>query len=199
MENLCTDLLHESKQISAVPFHAGDEEMCRRRANDLEGIPSSEPLWERRIGKWPEEIQGNPSQPGESCDAAPGVQNGGSVAFGYAEGIHRRQTTELHKEQTMTRRDEFLHTHPSFHPGMTAFSDDGQERNGGTAPPRFALWPKDSALREWAFRSFSPRHSAGYKMAVVACCDREWSIREDRLLCMEAESCRGASHSQKVY
>ncbi len=27
----------------------------------------------------------------------------------------------------MTRRDEFLHTHPSFHPGMTAFSDDGQE------------------------------------------------------------------------
>ncbi|MGE5296382.1 MAG: hypothetical protein ACM3VT_16295 [Solirubrobacterales bacterium] len=27
----------------------------------------------------------------------------------------------------MTRRDEFLHTHPSFHPGMSAFSDDGQE------------------------------------------------------------------------
>lgn len=27
----------------------------------------------------------------------------------------------------MTRRDEFLHTHPDFHPGMLAFSDDGQE------------------------------------------------------------------------
>jgi hypothetical protein len=27
----------------------------------------------------------------------------------------------------MTRRDEFLHTHPDFHPGMVAFSDDGQE------------------------------------------------------------------------
>lgn len=27
----------------------------------------------------------------------------------------------------MTRRDEFLHTHPDFHPGMLAFSDDGWE------------------------------------------------------------------------
>ena len=27
----------------------------------------------------------------------------------------------------MTRRDEFLNTHPDFHPGMLAFSDDGQE------------------------------------------------------------------------
>lgn len=27
----------------------------------------------------------------------------------------------------MTRRDEFLRTHPNFHPGMSAFSDDGQE------------------------------------------------------------------------
>jgi len=27
----------------------------------------------------------------------------------------------------MTRRDEFLRTHPEFHPGMIAFSDDGQE------------------------------------------------------------------------
>jgi uncharacterized protein (TIGR02271 family) len=27
----------------------------------------------------------------------------------------------------MTRRDEFLDTHPDFHPGMLAFSDDGQE------------------------------------------------------------------------
>lgn len=27
----------------------------------------------------------------------------------------------------MTRRDEFLGTHPDFHPGMVAFSDDGQE------------------------------------------------------------------------
>jgi uncharacterized protein (TIGR02271 family) len=27
----------------------------------------------------------------------------------------------------MTRRDEFLNSHPDFHPGMLAFSDDGQE------------------------------------------------------------------------
>lgn len=27
----------------------------------------------------------------------------------------------------MTRRDEFLNRHPDFHPGMLAFSDDGQE------------------------------------------------------------------------
>jgi len=28
----------------------------------------------------------------------------------------------------MTRRDEFLHAHSDFHPGMVAFSEDGEER-----------------------------------------------------------------------
>ncbi len=27
----------------------------------------------------------------------------------------------------MTRRDEFLKTHPAFHPGMVAYSEDGEE------------------------------------------------------------------------